>query len=52
MSKEEVIQKFRDNMAFAGLGANADGVVNQIDRLESLRELRPLMTLCCAVTPA
>jgi 2-methylcitrate dehydratase PrpD len=47
MSPDEVRRKFRDNLAFAGLGANADRIINAVDRFETLESIAPLIALCC-----
>jgi hypothetical protein len=52
MSGDEVRQKFRDNMTFADLGANADAAIDCTDRLDALSDIGPLIALCCHVTPA
>ena len=51
MSEDEVKQKFRDNMIFAGLGANATAAIECVDRLDALNDIAALVTLCCRVIP-
>jgi len=48
---DEVKQKFRDNMIFAGLGANATAAIECVDRLDALNDIAALVTLCCRVIP-
>ncbi|MGZ5853186.1 MAG: hypothetical protein ACXWJ0_03500, partial [Xanthobacteraceae bacterium] len=47
MSADEVRQKFRDNMKFAGLGTNADAAIEQVGRLDQASDIRRLVALCC-----
>jgi hypothetical protein len=47
MSDDEVRQKFRDNMKFAGLAANAAAAIDTVDRMDALPDVRALVALCC-----
>ncbi len=51
MSDDEVRQKFRDNMKFAGLGANAGAAIETVARLDAIADIRQLVDLC-GLTPA
>ncbi len=46
MSEDEVKQKFRDNMKFAGLGANVGAAIDLVDSFDTLEDVAPLITLC------
>ena len=47
MSDDEVRQKFRDNMTFAGLAANAQAALNSVEELDTARDVRALVSHCC-----
>jgi 2-methylcitrate dehydratase PrpD len=47
MSGDEVRQKFRNNMKFAGLATKADAAIDAVERLDKLPDVRDLVALCC-----
>jgi 2-methylcitrate dehydratase PrpD len=47
MSGDEVRQKFRDNMMFAGLGGNAVAAIEAANRLDTAADVSALTALCC-----
>ena len=47
LSEDEVRQKFRDNLKFAGIGANAEAAIDRCTKLDSLQDIGQLVKLCC-----
>jgi 2-methylcitrate dehydratase PrpD len=46
MSEDEVRQKFRDNMKFAGLAANAEAAIDAVNRLDTSGDIKTVIALC------
>lgn len=47
MTADQVHAKFRETMAFGGLGMRADDALAAAERIETAEDLRRLVTLCC-----
>jgi hypothetical protein len=52
MSADDLRRKFRENLAFGGLGPVADRVGEQIDGLDRGVLVKKVVDLCCRVVPA